>query len=188
MKINIRLTGFILVLMLVLSGCKEDTIVDLIHPETESQTEDIILKKKEYEKYKVGDVLFIPFTNQLPWESYEQEYETYKLELTAYKEENSDSEIVINSVSIEGNKAVKLDTIQKQLDITVEFTEETNHDSVLASRDTIVDVISEENMNLTESSVITVVINVSVKQNENTITRDLSYKFVPRFRTYMVTR
>ncbi|KAA0542742.1 hypothetical protein FZW96_21225 [Bacillus sp. BGMRC 2118] len=189
MKINFLITVNLMVLMLVLSGCEKATIVDLIHPETENDVDrEILLTKDKYEKYRVGDVLFIPYTNHVTEEDDKQEYETYILQLSAYKKQESASQVVVNSVSVKGNKIVKFRDIEEVLNMPLNFTEKAKSPSLVKSWDTLVDVLSEENMNLTEESAITVVLNVSVTQNGNTLSRDLSYEFVPKFRTYMVSR
>lgn len=187
---SVRLmTGILLLLSFVLVGCKEATIVDLIHSETErtenNVSREVLLTEEKYKEYRVGDVLFIPYTRILPLE-HEQNYEKYSLELATYKNKESISQVVVNSVLVNGTKDVDLSSIVQELYVSVEFDEMMEEGSLVGSSNTLIGELSKDDMKLTKSSAVDVTLNVSVLQNGKTITEDLHYQFKPRFRTYTV--
>jgi hypothetical protein len=176
-------------LALSLTGCQTASITDIIHPKTDKlELNEDVFDESDSKPYIVGGILFIPYTRQNDFDSYDMDYYKYSLKLAAYKPIENGNTAVINQVKVIGKKDVTFKDINKDLALPLEFSKIQDNPSIQESENVLIDEIYPDNMNLTDQSVITVVLNVSVVENGETITKDLTYDFVPRTRTYNVQR
>ncbi|RFB12159.1 hypothetical protein DZB84_19590 [Bacillus sp. HNG] len=177
------------ILVSSLIGCETATIIDLYHAETE----EIPINEEAFmdsanNPYIVGGVFFNPYMVQSTFGSSDTEYFRYSLYLNAYKKADNPSQAVINHIKIVGKKDVIFKEIIKDLSIPLQFSDDEHFPPFKSSDSLLVEETNNYNMELTKNSVITVIINVTVEENGEKVTKDLTYDFVTRFRTYAVTR
>ncbi|RFB12160.1 hypothetical protein DZB84_19595 [Bacillus sp. HNG] len=175
----------IVVLFSSLIGCETATIIDLYHAKTEKlKMTDDVLKDSAYEPYIVGGIFFKPYMTH---ES-ETGYPGYSLRLNAYRKIENSNPVILNHIKIIGKKDVVFKEINQELTIPLDFSDDENYPSFQSSKNRLIEETNNYNMELTEGSVITVVISVTVDVNGESVTKDLTYDFTTRFRTYAVTR
>jgi len=173
------------ILFLVLAGCQTATIIDLYHPETEKlEISEAVFTDEAYEPFRAGGVLFTPYTVQTQVGTGEEAYDKYALHLGVYKLNEFTESVVINHVKVTGTEDMNFSERNQELALPIEFS----NDSIASSNVILLDEISADNMGLSDKSIIKIVLNVSVVENGETITKDLSYDFVTRLRTYQVQR
>lgn len=186
-----RLLGIVSIVILVssLAGCNKATIVDLFHVETEKlPITDEVLEDSANDPYILEGVLINPYMTQSRFGESETEYSRYSLYLTAYKKDDNSNLVTINHLKIVGKKDVNFKEINKDLSLPLKFSNDEHFPSFQSSDNLLVEETNNYNMELTEDSVITVIINVTVEINGEKVTKDLTYDFETRFRTYAVTR
>ncbi|MEH7179690.1 hypothetical protein [Neobacillus vireti] len=180
------------VLSISLAGCQKDSIIDLIHADTEKmKISEEVFSDDAYKPYVVGEVLFMPYMRHAGFEKDEEgnDYTNFTLKLAAYKQQDNMNTILINSIKIVGTKDVNFEEITKDLALPLEFTADEELPSIQLSDNVLFEKINgNKNLNLTDNSMITVAINVSVTADTETITKDLTYEFNTRIRTYSVQR
>lgn len=172
------------ILAISLSGCNSATIIDLFHSETEKlQVTEEVFSDPAYEPYIVGDVFFAPYTVQNESDT-DPVYYKYSLYLKAYRLVENSNPVTVNSVKVKGTKDLTLKEISKDLSIPLEFSDWEG--SIQKSDNLIIEEINNDKMDLTDDSIITVVVNVSVEENGQSIKKDLTYELETRSRTYTV--
>jgi hypothetical protein len=171
--------------MLILTGCSFAEITDLIHRDTDriSVEKEDGFSNPRLNQYKVNGVVFIPYTRQNPFKTYEDKYYYYSLRLASYTQAIN-SKVVVNCVTIEGVRNVKFKTITKEANKQLEFSNDPNN-KTLKSEIVLVDAINDYNMELNKDSQLKVVLNVSVEQDGKTTTRDMEYVFETQIRKYL---
>jgi hypothetical protein len=175
--------------VLSLVGCETSDVEELIHPKTDRlDITQEVFSKSDYKPYTVGGILFIPYTRPNGFENSEQDYYKFSLRLAAYKTIDNTNKVVINHVKIAGTKNVTLEEIDRTLSLPLDFIESKEFQSIQESSNILIEEISPTNMNLSDESVMTVVINVSVEENGEMINKDLTYKFQGKVSTYNVQR
>lgn len=176
------------VLAVILSGCQTASITDLIHQETDKvEITEEELQKTEYEKFKAGEVLFLPYTRHIG--SSGEGEEKYTVMLSAYQPIDSDAEAVINTITVYGSEDVTFEKIEnKEVSIPLDFSEDEEYPGVLRSNIVLMEQLNDNNMNLKEESVVTMVLNVSVTSGGETVTKDITFEFDTEIREYVVQR
>ncbi|MEH7179689.1 hypothetical protein [Neobacillus vireti] len=181
-----RLVKFFTIGMLAinLAGCQTATIIDLFHAKTEKlQVTEVVFSNPAYEPNRVGTVFFAPYTVQNESDT-DPVYYKYSLYLKAFRLVENSNPVTINSVKVKGTKDVTFKELSKDLSIPLEFSDWEG--SIQKSDNLLFEEINEENMKLTDDSIITVLVNVSVEENGETITKDLTFELETRSRTYSV--
>lgn len=175
-----------LLILSLLTSCRFSEITDLIHKDTEKFYENYSFSEPLLQKYKINKILFIPYTNQNPEQSYEQKYSTYSLSLASYGQKVNNSKVIVNYVTVEGDQDIIFDKITNNLNESLEFNNDEKQDNMKISVITLFDEINDYNMELTDKSRLKVVLNVTVEENGKSITGDLEYYFETRVRKYLV--
>jgi uncharacterized protein YlaN (UPF0358 family) len=180
MKIlNVSILLFLVVFTLgFLSSCQTSSIADLIHKDTNQIDEKtkFNFSDPKLEKYHIDGVFFIPY---IPHRS----HFTYDLRLAAYKTNGNNSKVTINSATIEGLEEINLRKVTSDKSTVLEFIE--HKDNIQASQIPLIEQINDYDMGLTKKSKLKVVLNITVEENDTTITRDLEYTFETKIRTYL---
>ena len=172
-----------------LIGCETATIIDLYHAKTEKlKMTDEVFKDSAYDSYIVGGVFIKPYMVQSTFGESSTEYSRYTLYLGAYRKEDNSNPVVLNHIKVIGENDVIFKEINKEINLPLEFSDDKNRPSFHSSDDLLIEETNNYDMKLTENSVISVLINVTVEVNGEKITKDLTYDFTTRFRTYNVTR
>ena len=164
------------------------SIADIIHEDTQYTAERKFSDEKLSE-YKINGILFAPYSKQLPHKSDYDGWYRYFLRLAVYKSPEYKASVTINSIKIEGLKDVKFEPIAETFNENVEFDERIDFDSENNLERGIFELIEKINdydMEITKDSQWKVVLNVTVEDEENTITQDLTYIFNSRIRTYFI--
>lgn len=179
-------------LSMSLVSCQTDSITDLIHADTNKiEITEEVFSDDAYKPYVVGDILFMPYMRHDGFEKDEKgnDYTNFTLKMAAYKQQDNPNTVVVNNVKIVGTKDVTFEDLTKDLALPLEFTADEELPTIQLSDNVLFEKINgNENLNLTDNSIMTVVLNVSVTTNGETITKDLTYKFETRTRTYSVQR
>lgn len=180
--IIVLVTGILIIS--ILTSCQYAEIIDLIHKDTEKYHDGNNLSAPELEHYQIKGIIFTPYTIHNPEQSYEQKYSTYSLKLAYYSQKKNNAKITINYVTIEAIQDVKYDKISKKLNKLLDL----NNDNMQLNDVVLIDQINNYNMELKDKSQIKVVLNISIEENGEIITRDLEYIFETRIRKYLVQR
>jgi hypothetical protein len=163
-----------------------DSITNLINEDTEIFYEEYNFLNPILNQYKVNGVLFIPYITH---ESYEDKFSTYALRLEVYKQNINSSNATINYVTVKGDKNIKFKSITEKLNKVLKFSVDEHNKSLKGSYNELIDEINTYNMQLNDKSGIKVVLNISVKTEDNKIiTRDIVYYFKTETTTYLIQR
>ncbi|NMD72719.1 hypothetical protein HHO41_21055 [Bacillus sp. DNRA2] len=178
------------VFLIGLTGCETASIIDIIHPVTEDkELSKSNFSDPELKPYLIEGVLFNPYMRQGDTtEIGEDYYYHYYLRLAVYKHPKNTSAVTVNSVKIVGGNDVTFKDVYQDISTPLEFTIDEKHESIQVSDGTLIEEINDYNMNLTDNSKLKLTLNVSVESNGKTMTRDLTYVFETRTRTFNVMR
>ncbi|MDX8360783.1 hypothetical protein [Cytobacillus sp. IB215316] len=180
------------VVLLSMVGCGQYTIIDLIHPETErfytEKVEDVF-NHAPYEPYINEGIYMFPVTRQnQKYGSDEEGYYSYSLGIVAYKKYDNLNTATINHIKVVGTNDVAFKEIEEDINVTLEFgksaSDDPKYDSLLVGESSLIEEINNYNLNLSDESVITFIMNVSIHVNGKTITKDIKYDLKRRKRTY----
>ncbi len=179
-----------LIIIAILYGLSLETAeaIDLVHKDTDAFYENYDFFDSKINEYVIGDVVFLPYITRNPYQSSEPEYSTYCLRLGVHKQKESSGKAVVNSVSVEAIQEVEFNKVFNNLNQTIVFTEDEDYQDLPTSSIILVNEINDYNMKLTEKSQIEVTLNVSVEENGEFITKDLSYIFETDIWRYPITR
>lgn len=186
--IKILVVGIIALVVMVMS-CGTSEIIDVIHKDTdELNIENYKGLDPTLERYQIDGVLLIPYIRNIPKVNAGEEFYAYTLRLASYKNGDDQKQVTINSVSVEGIKNVELSKISKKVDKNLDFKKLQSSNKFESNGNVLIDEINHHDMKLDKNSEIKVMLNVSVKDGEDIITRDLEYVFTTRIRRYLNQR
>lgn len=144
------------------------------------------------ERYTLNDVSIWPVINMCNPRDYDVvPFNMFRLSVVSSKDLNDDSQVIINSVTVEGVSNIKFKEISKDLDENMEFSGEGN-DGYVAGKIVAFEEINDYNMRLNNKSQIKVTINATVINGEESVTKDIEtifkykkYNFSKRFDIFM---
>ncbi|WP_042457236.1 hypothetical protein [Neobacillus dielmonensis] len=185
LKKLIKIMGLALLIIGSVSCGKEATIIDLYHPDTEKlKIAEDVFSNPAYEPFRAEGVLFTPYMVQNPAGTGDETFYKYSLYLGAYKLGEDIDSVTVKHVKVVGTKEADFAKLNQDISLPIEFSS----DSIQKSDMILFDDINDQDMKLTKKSEVTVVITVSVVKDGETITKDLTYDFKTRSRTYQVQR
>lgn len=163
----------------MLTSCGIAEITDLYHKDTKSvgrPIEEINFSDPKLKNYQINGILFYPVIGH---NSTNSDLETYYLMLKTFKpKEQANNNVIINNVKVEGSKDINFSPISKDLNKNLIFTNEDTNSSIQTSKIDLIEQLNDYNMKLSENkSELKVVINVSVEDGEQIITKELIYIF-----------
>jgi hypothetical protein len=175
------------ILLLIKSLINKGQIIDIINKDINRvniKTEDYLLNKN-FEKYIINNVLFIPYFRHNPFDE-KQGFYTYSLRLAVYKKYQDKSIITLNSININKENNIEFNEFTKNFEKKLNFKkiDSTSNDEIIKSENMLVHEINDIDMKLNENSILKLLINVSVKNEEAETTDNLDFKFTTNIRKH----
>ncbi len=136
--------------------------------------EEDSFENNRVQNYIIDDNLFIVDIKTNDTEDYSY---SFSVLLNTYQKKGSNNEVTINNVKVLENRAVSIDEVDKAINQKLEFSPIPESNVYNKSSIQLVDELNNDFLNANMHSTIKVVLNISVNNNGEIVTKDIEYIF-----------